>query len=218
MNPPCPVCRGQATRPFITVDVRRYWRCGNCSATYLDPGQRPDAAQEKAEYDQHQNGINDSGYRAFLKPAADRLSERVAPGAEVLDYGCGPGPALAALLGERGYRVSLFDPIYQPDASVLDRPYDAITCTEVAEHLHDPAAEFERLDRLLSPGGWLIVMTRFQTDDSRFAGWHYRRDPTHVVFYRPQTFQWLASRHGWRLTCQPPNMALIRKGFAKKSG
>ena len=38
--------------------------------------------------------------------------------------------------------------------------------------------------RLVRPGGWLAVMTCFQTDDARFAGWHYRKDPTHVVFYR----------------------------------
>jgi len=215
VNPACPVCRGQATRPFISVDARRYWRCSDCLATYLDPSQRPDRAQEKAEYDQHHNGIDDSGYRAFLKPAVDRLTERLRPGAEILDYGCGPGPALAAMLNERGYRVSTFDPIYQADASVLDRPYDAITCTEVVEHLHDPAAEFERLDALLRPGGWLIVMTRFQTDDSRFAGWHYRRDPTHVVFYRPQTFELLARRHAWLLACQPPNLVLIQKTPAR---
>jgi cyclopropane fatty-acyl-phospholipid synthase-like methyltransferase len=69
-----------------------------------------------------------------------------------------------------------------------ERTYDFITCTEVVEHFHHPALEFRRLDALLKPGGWLAIQTTFQTDDARFARWNYRRDPTHVVFYRPYTF------------------------------
>lgn len=115
------------------------------------------------------------------------------------------------MLTERGYRVSLYDPIYRPDAGVLLQRYDAITCTEVVEHFHNPATEFRRLKDLLRPGGWLIVMTRFQTDDARFARWHYRRDPTHVVFYRPETFRSIGRRLGWSVECQPPQLALLRR-------
>ena len=35
-------------------------------------------------------------------------------------------------------------------------------------------------------------LTRFLTDDGHFPRWHYRRDPTHVCFWQPATFQWLA--------------------------
>ncbi len=54
------------------------------------------------------------------------------------------------------------------------------------------------------PGGTLAVMTMFQTDDARFETWHYRLDPTHVVFYRPETFTRLAHQLG--LGCE-----IIRK-------
>ncbi|WP_382321659.1 class I SAM-dependent methyltransferase [Hydrogenophaga sp. UC242_53] len=90
-------------------------------------------------------------------------------------------------------------------------PHDFITCTEVAEHFHDPAAEFRRLDALLRPGGWLALMTRFQTDDARFAQWHYRRDPTHVVFYREATLRWLARHHGWHCEVPGANVVLMQK-------
>lgn len=211
MTPTCPVCSDCRTQPLLTVDGRRYWRCSHCQATFLDPGQRPSPAQEKAEYDRHENRVDDPGYRSFLQPALDRLAEHLPPGAEVLDFGCGPGPALGRMLSERGYRVSLYDPLYRPDEAALKRTYDGITCTETAEHFHRPGEAFERLDRLLRPGGWMVVMTRFQTDDARFAGWHYRRDPTHVVFYRPRSFEILAKRYGWQLSCQPPNLVVIGK-------
>lgn len=211
MSQVCPVCHHPGAGLFQVIDSRRYWRCPECQATFLDPDQRPEPDAEKAEYDRHRNQPEDPGYRRFLQPVTEALGPRLSAGASILDYGCGPGPALGRMLAEHGFQVSLYDPIYQPDSSVLQRCYDAVTCTEVAEHFHDPAGEFRRLDALLKPGGWLVIMTRFQTDDARFAGWHYRRDPTHVVFYRPQTFEQLARRFAWTVACRPPQLVIIKK-------
>ncbi len=130
---------------------------------------------------------------------------------EGLDYGCGPGPALARILEEAGHRVCLYDPFFYPDRSVLDRTYDFVTCTETAEHFHDPAGEFARLDRLLKTGGGLGVMTCFRQPGRDFASWHYRRDPTHVVFYREATFRRLAERFGWQCEFPSRDVFLGRK-------
>ena len=96
------------------------------------------------------------GYRKFLSKVADPLL--VAQGFEAssgLDYGCGPGPALAAMLREAGHDMTLWDPIFVPDedAVAVGCEYDFITCTEVAEHFYHLQREFDRLDRLLRPGG-----------------------------------------------------------------
>lgn len=207
----CPVCEADATRPFQRIDTRNYWRCESCDATFLDPAQRPDHATERAEYDLHQNDPRDSGYRAFLARLATPLLERLPPGAHGLDYGCGPGPALAGMLREAGHAVALYDPLFFNDPDVLGGAYDFITCTEVAEHFHRPAEEFARLDQLLRPGGWLGIMTGFQTRDEAFAQWHYRRDPTHVVFYRASTFEVIARRHAWQCEIPRANVVLMRK-------
>lgn len=218
VNSACPVCRGEYAHLLVEVNQQRYYRCSGCLATFIDPAQRPSANDERAEYDLHQNHVDDAGYRRFLEPAVNAAVELLAPGARILDYGCGPGPALAAMLQERGYQVSLFDPIYRPDRSVFSQRFDAITCTEVVEHFHEPAAEFSKLNAMLNPGGVLIIMTRFQTDDKRFANWHYRRDPTHVVFYRAETFQILGRGFGWEVDTRPPNLAVIRKPLAASPG
>ncbi len=157
---------------------------------------------EYHRYLEHQNDPMEPGYRGFLARLADPLTEKLAPGARGLDYGCGPGLALAMMMEERGFPVAVYDPFFHPDSSVLNAAYDFITCSEVIEHFHHPAREFERLDRLLKPGGWLGLMTGFQTDDDRFEFWHYQRDPTHVVFYREHTLKCIAERHGW--TCEIP--------------
>lgn len=170
-----------------------------------------DQQQEKAIYDLHDNDPGDEGYRRFLAKLTAPLLERLQPAASGLDFGCGPGPALMVMLREAGMDMALYDPFYYPQRSALEGRYDFVTCTEVVEHLHYPAETFRQLDRLLKPGGWLGVMTCFQTDDNRFANWHYRRDPTHIVFYRQSTMAWLASKHGWTLTIPAKDVALFQK-------
>lgn len=177
----------------------------------LDPAHRLDRASALAYYRGHRNDPADPGYRRFLAKLATPLLARLAPASRVLDYGCGPGPALAAMLAEAGHRVSLYDPHFAPDPTPLEDRYDAVTCSEVAEHFHAPAAEFDRLGELLRPGGQLALMTCFQTDDARFAGWHYRRDPTHVVFYREATLRRIAASRGWTIDIPSKDVAIMRK-------
>lgn len=210
----CPVCEGPHGHPFQTIDGRAYARCTQCEATFLLPAYWPTPEAERAEYELHRNSPDDAGYRAFLARLAEPLLQRLAPGSSGLDFGCGPGPVLAGVLREAGHRVALYDPFFHPDDAALDEHHDFVTCTEVVEHFHHPAAEFRRLNDLLKPGGWLAVMTRFQTDDARFAQWHYRRDPTHVVFYRRATFEHLAQVHGWACEVPAPNVVLMRKHTA----
>ncbi len=207
----CPVCRACEPVPFMTAGERNYWRCETCEARFLEPCQRPTPAEERAHYLLHENDVDDPGYRRFLSKLADPLLARLTSGQSGLDYGCGPGPALAAMLSEAGHQMALFDPFFCSERSVLNATYDFITCTEAAEHFHDPAREFELFDGMLRPGGWLGLMTCFQTDDERFANWHYRMDPTHVIFYRESTLRKVAACLGW--TCEIPakDVVLMQK-------
>ncbi|MEZ5823955.1 MAG: class I SAM-dependent methyltransferase [Geminicoccaceae bacterium] len=195
----------------MSVGGRDYHACEICAARFLDPSQRPEPEVERAHYESHRNDVGDPGYRRFLARLAEPLIERLEARSSGLDHGCGPGPALAAMLREAGHDVALYDPYFAPDRAIFSHSWDFITCSETAEHFHDPAGEFERLASMLRPGGWLAVMTCFQTDDARFAHWHYRRDPTHVVFYREQTLRHIAASLG--LTCEIPrkDVALMQR-------
>lgn len=210
-NNRCPVCEAGTAGHFASLDGRDYLRCAHCGATFLAPWQRLPRQDELAHYLHHENDPSDAGYRRFLSRLADPLRKRLAPGARGLDYGCGPGPALAVMLREAGYDMALYDPFFHSDPAPLAGMYDFVTCTEVAEHFHAPAREFARLRALVRPGGWLALMTSFQTRDDRFAYWHYRKDPTHVVFYKARTFRTLAAVWGW--TCEMPvkNVVLMQR-------
>ena len=211
----CPVCEQGEPEWFQAVKEVRYLRCPVCLATLMAPECRLNEAEEKAVYALHDNHPDDPGYRRFLCRLAAPLLECLPPGSSGLDFGCGPGPALNRMMEESGMQMSLYDPYFCPDTTALDKRYDFVTCTEVVEHLHHPAAVFRQLDSLLLPGGFLGVMTCFQTDDARFANWHYRRDPTHVVFYRQATLQWLAGHHGWHLDVPAKDVAIFRKSTGR---
>lgn len=207
----CRLCGHPDPTPFASVEGRDYLRCPRCRLTFLSAAQLPDRDAEKTQYDLHENDPDDAGYRRFLDQIADPLSRHLKAGARGLDFGCGPGPALARMLGERGFPTAVYDPIYADDDSVLNTRYDFVTCTEVLEHLHWPAREWRRFAELVPAGGWLGLMTRWLTDDEHFPRWHYRRDPTHVCFWKPETFRWLARWDGWEPVLMENPVTLMRR-------
>lgn len=211
MEPACPLC-GAASAPFWREPKRgwSYRRCPACELVFREPEERLELAEQEKRYALHQNRVDDPAYRKFLSPALEAVCARVAAGAAGLDYGCGPGPALAAMLEESGYRMTLYDPIYAQDGSVLKRRYAFVTCTEVAEHFHEPGAEFERLGALLEPGGLLVVMTRLR-DGADFPSWGYRHDDTHCCFYAGATMRWIGARRGWALERLEPGLTVFRR-------
>ncbi|XDZ65826.1 class I SAM-dependent methyltransferase [Alphaproteobacteria bacterium LSUCC0684] len=207
---PCRLC-GANGEGFAVVDQRRYFRCPSCALVFLAAEQLPSSQAEKDHYDTHENDINDPRYRTFLSRLAAPLIPRLRQGAGGLDFGSGPGPALAAMLREAGFTMEIYDPFYADNPDVFHRQYDFITMTEVAEHLHHPGEDFARLDRMLKPGGWLAVMTQILDDETAFAGWHYRRDPTHVAFFQRQTFDFLSQYFGYRIDWLHASVVLMQK-------
>ena len=207
----CPLCHSGSLKPFLQLDGEAYLHCESCALVLKASAHWPSRATEKSHYDMHRNDPADVGYRHFLSRATNPLLSRLGEAAEGLDYGCGPGPALVAMMREAGMACHGYDPIYADHKELLHRSYDFITCTEVVEHFHRPGEEFLTLTQMLKPGGWLAVMTSWYPQAKQFADWHYRRDPTHVCFYAPATFRWLARYHGLTLTIAADQVVLLHK-------
>lgn len=209
---PCPLCGHRDGNGFHRDRRREYLRCPVCALVYVPADSHLDTAAEKSVYDLHENDPADAGYRRFLsrlsEPLLQRLGERSARG---LDFGCGPGPALAQIMREAGHTVALYDPYYFPDTAVLAGDYDFIMATEVVEHLAAPGLELERLWRLLRPGGVLGLMTKLVIDQQAFRSWHYISDPTHICFFSEETLQWWAARVDAELELVAADAVLLRK-------
>jgi len=110
----------------------------------------------------------------FIK---NRLSKAIPSGGKVLDVGCGNG-IISMHLGKEGYAVNGIDmsekavananaknPFTNVIFSVMDAEtlhasgqcYDAIICSEVLEHLHEPSRLLRQLYAILNKNGILIV-------------------------------------------------------------
>jgi 2-polyprenyl-3-methyl-5-hydroxy-6-metoxy-1,4-benzoquinol methylase len=210
-QPCCPLCADPAPRRYHRDRRRAYLQCPECALVFVPPEFHLDPGAEKAEYDLHRNEVDDPGYRRFLARLAEPLLARLPEGSNGLDFGCGPGPALAALLTEAGCTVRLYDIFYYPDENALAGPYQFVTATEVVEHLQAVGSELDRLWAALEPAGYLGVMTKLVRNPEAFASWHYKNDPTHVCFFSDQTWRWWARRKGAELQRFGADVALLRK-------
>lgn len=211
----CPLC-GYSRSLLFTRDSRReYYRCEQCALVWVPKHYRLSAEAEKAEYDLHDNQPEDPGYQKFLSRLANPLMEGLAPDSRGLDFGCGPGPALAQMLEKAGHKLSLYDHFYFPHSNVLQQRYDFICATEVVEHLHQPGEVLTQLWSLLEPGGALGIMTKLVLDKKAFGTWHYKNDPTHVCFFSCSTFDWLAREFNAELEFIGTDVIFLRK-FASR--
>lgn len=207
----CPLCHASTTRPYHTDGKRDYHQCDRCQLVFVPRQYHLDETQEKAEYDLHQNNPGDPGYRTFLSRLMLPLQAKQPPPALGLDFGCGPGPALAQMFEAAGYTMEVYDKFYASDSSVLSKQYDFISCTEVVEHLAQPGKTLDRLFAMLNAGGWLGIMTKIVIDNAAFVRWHYKNDLTHICFFSRETFQWLANRWACPVEFVGKDVILLQK-------
>jgi hypothetical protein len=207
----CPLCGLEDAAPFFRSRTREFERCARCDMVFVPARFHLDEKGQLERYLTHNNDPADVEYRRFLSRLLDSLRPYLRPGMVGLDYGAGPGPALAIMMREEGFDVRVYDPFFHPDGSALQTSYDFITCTETAEHFSDPLRDFQRLDGMLRPSGWLGVMTGMLDSWDNFPGWHYHRDPTHICFYSSETMAWIGERLSWEVLLPRPNVVLFHK-------
>jgi len=99
----CKFCGDSGVFPFPVVSkkgVTEYFRCKECMAISLSDKEHLPLSQQLARYRQHNNNLNDFGYAHFLTSFVYHTFSFLAPFApsSILDYGCGPNPALIDLL------------------------------------------------------------------------------------------------------------------------
>lgn len=211
----CPLCLTDKPEHWHQRQGRDYWCCRTCSLVFVARDQHIGAVAEKQIYDQHNNRVDDPGYRRFLQGAHDAVKHRLQASARGLDFGCGPGPALAHMLENSGYPTELYDCYYHDNATVLTQRFDFITMTEVIEHLAEPKVVLEQLWALLNPDGFMVIQTQRVRDRDAFRQWRYLHDLTHIAFYSLQTFDWLAHRLNAGVEYPGRDLAVLKKDGRK---
>ena len=207
----CTVCKSKNIQIFLKIEELIYWKCNFCEAKFLDNKNYISYNEEKKHYLKHNNILTDQGYRNFLLCLIKPLKDKISLYDFGLDYGCGYSPALADILKKDGFNIDIYDPFFFPNENIFLKKYKFITCSEVVEQLFKPYEEFIKIDNLMDYNAWFGLMTSFITEDYLFKNWHYRRDPTHVVFYSKKTFQVIAYQMNWRIINLSKNIILFCK-------
>lgn len=145
----------------------------------------------------------------FLRRTLEHLPRE----SKVLDFGCSTGrilwtltsrhncfgvevnEAAAAIARERGIRMVSETQLRAGEQS----DFDAIILTDVYEHLPRPVALMEMLAGVLSPDGWLAIVTgsadAIRTRDRIGEFWYFRA-PGHLLMASERHLHWLANHLG----------------------
>jgi len=205
---PCRLCDEPAesfpARPYLVDKKSRvYLQCPRCGLIQLSSHMLPDAITEQRRYLQHRNSAEDPRYVEYQRKFASRTVFRVLePPAKILEIGSGPTPVLAELLRDAGYSVEIHDPYFFSHPRVFDDTFDGVVAVEVLEHVHYPGQFFDRLARMVIPGGYCCFQTGIQRGTvEEFSGWWYRQDVTHVCFFSERTITYIANQ--WFLDRNP---------------
>ncbi|RMA58575.1 class I SAM-dependent methyltransferase [Ulvibacter antarcticus] len=193
----CPLCNSERTKEYANWAEILYIQCEHCLLVFKNIQHFPTEKAEKERYLLHENDVNDLNFQKFVSPIVNRIAEAEPKNHKGLDFGAGTGPVITKLLQDQGYEISLYDPFFYPDKSVLDTTFDFIICCEVMEHFHHPAKEFSLLRKLLKPQGNLYCKTQFLPKRSQFETWWYKNDNTHVAFYSEENLMWIKKEFGF---------------------
>jgi 2-polyprenyl-3-methyl-5-hydroxy-6-metoxy-1,4-benzoquinol methylase len=154
------------TIPEVRVNIRslrdqrfHVWRCSRCQS--LHTYETVDLAHYYKQYAVANDSL-DPMSRLFLRAQRRRLEKAgVKREHSILDYGCGNGK-FVRYMREKGYTQAFGYDFYVPkfnDSSLLERRYDVIFSQDVLEHVEDPWELLESFNRLLAPGGLILIGT-----------------------------------------------------------
>jgi 2-polyprenyl-3-methyl-5-hydroxy-6-metoxy-1,4-benzoquinol methylase len=117
-------------------------------------------------------------------------------------YAEGVEPGLEAVQTARAAGLTVHDGLLE-DVVLPEQSFDAITLFEVIEHLKDARDTIQRCNRLLRPGGILVIGTAntaswtFMAMKSRWEYFHIEKHGGHVSFFNPDSVKILARQSGF---------------------
>jgi SAM-dependent methyltransferase len=231
MTDHCIFCKSDDNKQLYPVtdifnDQYTLNQCNNCRVIFLSPC--PTEAQLNRAYDYTYYGEGTDKFNLIIERVLDFFRSRrssflrkhLKTDARVLDIGCGNGRFLQYLGAKRNFelhgierkgnsalRASQIAGIRLLVGSLKQNTYpsdyfDAITLFQVFEHLDNPAEILQIIQKILKPGGILIMsFPNIISWQARwFKGdWLHLDPPRHLFYFKPVDFIALMQLRGFEL-------------------
>jgi 2-polyprenyl-3-methyl-5-hydroxy-6-metoxy-1,4-benzoquinol methylase len=211
----CNLCAGSSSQPFAQRDGMQIVQCANCGLVYVNP--RPTIESIV----QHYNSGRSSRIQYYLDvEVADKrtfalildLAEYLSPKrGNLLDIGPNIGTCLV-LARERGWHtygveinveaahycreqrgLNVVDGSLEPDIYAANY-FDIVLMGDVIEHLRSPFETMRTIERILKPGGFVIIST---PNIENWAGRLLQIKPEeHLYYFTPRTIEMLLHKAG----------------------
>lgn len=223
---PCQVCGSQERRQRYEIRGFQLVQCKDCGLEYIDPRIANEQVYElyRDDYFHRQaDGYEDYELTENLRRKTfSRWFEQIKPFLKIpngsaLDIGCAAGYFLDVLkeYGWEAHGIELDNRMHQQVTKrgfqVSDKPleyygadnqFDLITLFDVIEHLPHVNDDIDRLARLLSPNGIIVLVTpNSGSFQHRLFGkhWFQYKPKEHIQYFSPDTLLRIIERHGLRL-------------------
>lgn len=230
----CPLCDGTGFAKLSESDDVPLVRCRGCGFMASETASSEESLYGAEFYAPAPSQRRRLAGRLFGRLEAAFLGRRAAVvsrllparGLRVTDVGCGIGGFLSALrevrpdldlIGvepstagaavARQRELATTDRLPDPDKSGVR--LDCVTLWHVLEHVQDLRGCLDRLHRLLSPGGFLVVaVPNIDSLGFRLFGGHWGfLDPArHYWHFAPETLEALVVRHGFQPVGNPSTL------------
>lgn len=224
LNEDCPCCETKGWKFLYHSTFNRYnipiYECSSCGFQTQYPRPSPDKLYTEEYYTgeadfSYRDERNTETYDRYVWRARIENIKRFKSRGEFLDVGCSFGGFLncareagfrvtgveisaysAKVASERGVRIYTGEFL---DADLPENFFDVVTLVEVIEHLSEPKLVFQKLNRILKPGGLLLIQT------ANFEGWqaikagasyHYYL-PGHFYYYSESNLKKILDRSGF---------------------
>ena len=220
----CNICDSSQTKKLISKNDYNVFECINCGLAFTYP--QPESLAD--QYDESYFSLYKRRRKFRLKRANTRLKtiELLQKPGKVLDIGCSLGYFLEAAK-DRGWEVSgieisgyasseakkagfdVIGGVLESD-TYNDQSFDCVTMWDVLEHVPDPTSHMLNVNKVLKPGGLVVIGTPDLSHvmfKIKKENWRHLKPWEHIYYFRDSSIKRLFEKTGFTLV-NPPSQGI----------